>query len=49
LQDVPFSHPVVLDLRPTGIRKVDSAYEAIEAKASPPCIRSHDLRGGLPD
>lgn len=31
LQDVPFSRPVVLDLQPTGHRKVDSAYEAIEA------------------
>ncbi|MGN1290505.1 MAG: DUF982 domain-containing protein [Bradyrhizobium sp.] len=31
MQDVLFSHPVVLDLRPTGRRKVDSAYEAIEA------------------
>jgi hypothetical protein len=103
LQDVLFSHPVILNLWPRGICKVDSAYEAIEAmqdgwsdhsshrrayhralrtcrdtldglqsgsscrrafvkaarvaritapqraKASPPCIRSHDLRGGLPD
>nr|WP_292840763.1 DUF982 domain-containing protein [Mesorhizobium sp.] len=26
-----FSHPVILNLRPTGPRKIDSAYEAIEA------------------
>jgi hypothetical protein len=31
LEDVLFSHPVILNLRPTGQRKVDSAYEAIEA------------------
>lgn len=31
MQDVLFSHPVVLNLRPAGSRKVNSAYEAIEA------------------
>ncbi|MFE0019154.1 DUF982 domain-containing protein [Mesorhizobium sp. NPDC059054] len=31
MQDVLFSHPVVLDLQPTGHRKVESAWQAIEA------------------